>query len=159
MSDKPSHEWLCPEHLLPKHEDVQQRQIELQKIQEQIKIKAHEFQIKNSELWNEVRESISSLGSEHQRAVYNACHLRYDADEKKIYAYSKGNCPICRSEADSALKQMAAGQGTGIIVTGGSGKGPSIQPPPAADVSGEIMREKRRGRRGMFPDDSETGSN
>ncbi|KKN32793.1 hypothetical protein LCGC14_0810220 [marine sediment metagenome] len=153
MSNKPANEWLCPEHLAPKQEDVQNRQIELKKLHEEMKIKAQELQLKNSELWNEIRESISGLGSEHERAIYNACHLRYDPSSKKIQAFGKGSCPLCDEEAKDAIKNMAAGHGGGILVTGSSKKGSSVSPPPAADVSGDILREKRRGRRGLFPDD------
>ena len=153
MSGKPSHEWHCPEHLTSKQEDVQNRQIELKKLHEEMTIKSQELQLKNSELWNEIRESISGLGGEHERAVYNACHIRIDPETKMVQAFKKGECPLCEAEAQDALKHLASGQGAGILVTGGEGKGEPIQPPPAADVSGQILREKRKGRRGMFPDD------
>lgn len=158
MSDKPAGEWLCPEHLTPKQEDVQNRQIELKKLHEEMTIKAQELQLKNSELWNEIRESISGLGSKHERAIYNACHLRYDPDSKKIQAFNKGSCPLCDAEAKDAMKHMASGQGGGILVTGSSSKGAPVPPPPAADVSGDILREKRKGRRGLFPDSEGAGN-
>jgi len=157
MSDKPAREWLCPEHLTSKQEDIQARQIELKRLSDEMKIKAQELHLKNSELWTEIRESISGLGPEHEKAVFNACHLKYHEEDdggKKIQAFNKGACPLCDAEAQDALKHLASGGASGILVTGGEGSGEPIQPPPAADLSEDIMREKRKGRRGMFGGDS-----
>lgn len=152
MSDpKPMREWPCPPQFATAFSEVNDLKIEIQKKQDEVQRMAQECQLKFTESWNKVREALGSLGKEHERAVYGACHLSFDEKKQTVTAWEKGQCPICDQQAKEAMQHLDGGQAMGILVSGGAV--PPQHHGGVVDPAEEEMRQKRRGRGRLFGGD------